>query len=284
MLIRTLSPLRGTASFYITAIGISWSCWLPVAAVDRGLVTLPSGLPGMLVIVGTFGPLFAALALMARTSGRRGVPALLGQALRWRVSPVWYLAALVLPVVLRFGVLGVHMLKGGTVPGITDLGHWLALPLTFVFVLVLGGPLGEELGWRGFMQPRLQTTMGMLPASLIIGVASAFWHLPLFLIPSSAQSHLPLAVFVVRTVALSVILGWLWNRSNRSLLVILLFHASLNTWPNTLFILEEQGSAGPYISTTILYLGWACVLIVLGQLSDRWSAIKARQDAAEAAA
>jgi membrane protease YdiL (CAAX protease family) len=153
-----------------------------------------------------------------------------------------------------------------------------------VFVLVLGGPLGEELGWRGFMQPRLQTTMGMLPASLIIGVASAFWHLPLFLIPSSAQSHLPLAVFVVRTVALSVILGWLWNRSNRSLLVILLFHASLNTWPNTLFILEEQGSAGPYISTTILYLGWACVLIVLGQLSDRWSAIKARQDAAEAAA
>jgi len=38
------------------------------------------------------------------------------------------------------------MLKGGTVPGITDLGHWLALPLTFVFVLVLGGPLGEELG------------------------------------------------------------------------------------------------------------------------------------------
>ncbi|MEO6797760.1 MAG: type II CAAX endopeptidase family protein [Candidatus Dormibacter sp.] len=284
MMIRTLSPLRGTASFYLTAIGISWSCWLPVAAADHGLIVLPSGMPTMLIIVGTFGPLFAALALMARTSGRRGIPALLGHALRWRVSLRWYLAALVLPVMLRLGVLGVHMLKGGTIAGVTNFDHWLALPLTFLFVLVLGGPLGEELGWRGFMQPRLQATMGMLSACLIIGFASAIWHLPLFLIPSSAQSHLPLAVFVIRTVALSIILGWLWNRSNRSLLVILLFHASLNTWPNTLFILEEQGSAGPYISTTILYVGWACILVIVGQLSDKWSAIKPRQEAAEAAA
>ncbi|MDQ6710024.1 MAG: CPBP family intramembrane metalloprotease [Candidatus Dormibacteraeota bacterium] len=284
MLNRSLSPIRGTAAFYATAIAISWSCWLPVAAVDHGLLSLPSGLAETLVIVGGFGPLFAALAMMARNSGPRGIPALLGHILRWRVSVRWYVAALVLPAAFRFAVLGMHVANHGTVPGIGDLGHWLALPLTFVFVLLLGGPLGEELGWRGFMQPRLQTAMGMLPASVVIGVASALWHLPLFLIPSTAQSHLPLVLFVIRTVALSIILGWLWNRSNRSLLVILLFHASLNTWPNTVFILEEQGALGPYLTTTILYVGWACLLWIFGQLSDRWSVLKPRQRTAEAAA
>jgi len=284
MLSRSLSPLRGTATFYVTAIGISWGCWLPVAAVDHNLIKMTPALSEMLLIVGTFGPLFAVIAMMALTTGPRGIPALLGHALRWRVSIRWYMAALILPAAFRFAVLGVHALKGGTVPGLTDFGHLLTLPLTFVFVLLLGGPLGEELGWRGFMQPRLQTAMSMLPASVVIGIASAMWHLPLFLIPSSAQSHLPLALFVIRTVALSIILGWLWNRSNRSLLVILLFHASLNTWPNTLFILEEQGTVGPYISTTILYVGWACLLVIFGQLSDKWSAIKPRQDTFEAAA
>lgn len=284
MLNRSLSPIRGTAAFYATAIAISWGCWLPVAAVDHSLLSLPGGLPETLVIIGGFGPLFAALAMMARGSGPRGIPALLGHALRWRVSIRWYAAALILPAAFRFAVLGMHVAKGGTAPGLGDVGHWLGLPLTFLFVLLLGGPLGEELGWRGFMQPRLQTAIGMLRASVAIGVASALWHLPLFLIPSTAQSHLPVAPFIIRTVALSIILGWLWNRSNRSLLVILLFHASLNTWPNTLFILEEQGALGPYLSITILYVGWACMLLIFGQLADRWSALKTRRQTIEAAA
>ena len=71
----------------------------------------------------------------------------------------------------------------------------------------------------------------------------------------------------MRTLSLSIISAWLYNGSRRSMLILLLFHASLNTWPNALFFLEEGGSLGPYISGTILYTGWACILILFGQLS-----------------
>ena len=236
------------------------------------------------MIVGTFGPLFSALAMTGHASGRPGLRALLGQAVKWRVPIRWYAAALLLPAVLRFVVLGLHILKGGTFPGLTDVDRWLAVPTTFAFVLILGGPLGEEVGWRGFSQPRLQTRLGILQSSLIIGVGSAFWHLPLFFIAFTPQSHLPIALFIARTVALSVISGWIWNRSGRSLLLVLLFHASLNTWPNTIFILETQGTIGPYVSTSILYTGWAILLMLLDQLSPPRSALKPRSEAHRAAA
>jgi membrane protease YdiL (CAAX protease family) len=264
-----LSGTHSAAIFFVLAFGISWGCWGVVILADHGQLSIPPGSASLLVLLGTFGPLFSAMTMVARMGGVGGVGLLLGQALRWRVRPTWYAAALILPVILRFAVLGIHLLKGGTVPDLSDPARWLAVPATFLTVLVLGGPLAEEFGWRGYALPRLQPLTGLLAASLIIGVTSALWHLPLFLIPSTVQSHLPFALFLVRTVSLSVIFAWLYTRSGRSLLLVLLFHASLNTWPNTLFILEQQGIIGPYISTTILYTGWACLLILFSQLSGR---------------
>ena len=61
----------------------------------------------------------------------------------------------------------------------------------------------------------------------------------------------------------------MYNGSRRSLLFVLLFHASLNTWPNTLYILQEEGALGPYVSTSIIYCGWAAQLVILGLLRGR---------------
>jgi membrane protease YdiL (CAAX protease family) len=262
--------LAGTRAFFVVslnAIAISWLCWLPLVAADRHLIDVPTGAQPLLVILGTFGPLLAALGIVARDQGLAGVRGLLGQVFRWRVGIGWYLAAAVLPAVVRIAVLWIHILKGGTVPDFSDTARWLALPTTFAMVLVLGGPIGEEFGWRGYAQPRLQSTVGTLAAAIAIGMVSGIWHAPLFLIPSTAQSHLPFALFLVRTLSLSIISAWLYNGSRRSMLILLLFHASLNTWPNALFFLEEGGSLGPYISGTILYTGWACLLILFGKLS-----------------
>lgn len=281
---RDPNPIRSVAAFFVGAIFLSWSCWLLVVAANRGLFSMPDGWKQLLVIIGTFGPLFSALAMAGNASGRRGVLGLLQQAVRWRVNIRWYAAALLIPALVRFAVLGLHILKGGTFPGLTDFDRWLAVPSTFALVLLLGGPLGEEFGWRGFSQPRLQNRLSILASSLIIGAGSALWHLPLFLIPATPQSHIPLAIFIVRTVALSVISGWIWNRGGRSLLLILLFHASLNTWPNTLFILEAQGTLGPYVSTTILYCAWAILLVLLNQLTPERSAVRPRAESSRAAA
>jgi len=264
-----LSPTRSAVIFTINAIGISWLCWLPLVASDHQIGIVPPSLAPLLIVLGTFGPFFAAVAMVSRTSGFRGLGAFLGQAFRWRVGIQWYAAALLAPAAIRIVVLYVHVLKGGTVPDMSDATRWLAVPTTFFLVLLIGGPTGEEFGWRGFLLQRVQPVFGMLGASIVIGVISTLWHLPLFWIPGTAQSHLPFAIFAVRTVALSIISTWLYNGSRRSLLFVLLFHASLNTWPNTVYIVEAQGVIGPYVSTTIIYSGWALQLLILGVLRGR---------------
>jgi len=263
--------------FTINAIAISWLCWLPLVASNRQLGHVAASTAPLLIVLGTFGPFFSAVTIVARTSGFRGLREFLGQVFYWRVGIQWYVVALVAPAAIRIVVLLVHVLKGGSVPDLSDPARWLALPSTFLLVLLIGGPTGEEFGWRGFLLQRVQPVFGLLWASIVIGLISAAWHLPLFWIPGTAQSHLPLALFLVRTVGLSVISTWIYNSTRRSLLFVLLFHASLNTWPNSLYIFETQGTLGPYISTTILYTGWAVVLVILGLIRGRGDRRNAEQ-------
>ena len=255
--------------FTINAFAISWLCWLPLVLAQHGIGLVPLTVAPLLILLGTFGPFLSAVAMVARRSGSRGVGEFVSQAFRWRVGIQWYAAALLAPAAIRIVVIYLHILKGGTVPDMSDATRWLAIPSTFFIVLLIGGPTGEEFGWRGFLLQRVQPVYGMVGASILIGVVSALWHLPLFFIPDTAQSHLPFALFAVRTVALSIISTWLYNGTRRSLLFVLLFHASLNTWPNTIYILEAQGTIGPYLSTTIIYAGWAIQLIILGRVRGR---------------
>ncbi len=279
-----LSGWRSAVVFATYAIGISWICWLPLVAANHQLGSVGPTATPVLLVLGTFGPLLAAVAMVSRTSGLTGLGGFLRQALRWRVGIKWYAAALVAPIVIQTTILGIHVLKGGTVPNLFDSSRWLATPLTFIIVLLIGGPSGEEFGWRGFLLPRVQPILGMLKASVAIGVVSAIWHLPLFLIPITAQSHVPFALFVVRTIAFSIISTWLYNGSRRSLLLVLLFHASLNTWPNSHYVLEAEGVIGPYVSATIVYTGWAVQLVLLGLISGRGDRRRRTDDAASAAA
>lgn len=266
---RHRSPVRLGAIFTAYAFAVSWLCWFPVVASDHGIGHIPSGVAPLLVILGTFGPFLAASSIVSRASGFRGLREYVSQAFRWRVGIQWYAAALVAPAAIRIAVISIHVAKGGSFQEFSNPASWLAVPSTFFIVLLIGGPTGEEFGWRGFLLQRVQPVFGLLGASLLIGVISSAWHIPLFLISGTAQSHLPFLLFAVRTVALSVISTWLYNGSRRSLLMVLLFHASLNTWPNTVFIVEAENTLGPYIASTVIYAGWAVQLLLFGVLRGR---------------
>jgi membrane protease YdiL (CAAX protease family) len=100
---------------------------------------------------------------------------------RWRVAPLWYAAALLLPVAIALGATGLNVLLGARPPSSAELGVWPRLIPTYFLLLLIPGIGGawEEPGWRGYALPKLQVGRTALLASLILGVVRAFWHLPL---------------------------------------------------------------------------------------------------------
>jgi len=110
-----------------------------------------------------------------------------------------------------------------------------------------GGTL-EELGWRGFAFPRLQQSMGSpLWASVFLGVIWTAWHLPrevpaLVAGVDWSQWLSNQAQFVLLCVALSIVSGYLVNRTGGSVIPAILVHGGSNVWskavgavPNEMF-------------------------------------------------
>ena len=153
---------------------------------------------------------------------------------RWDVRVRWYLVALLgIPLVYLLGTLALPASHGAFHP--VRLAPWLAqYVLVFVVGGIVGGPLFEEPGWRGFALPRLEAGLGPLRGTLLLGVLWGAWHLPQFLLPAGADQNGGLhwstvAVFLLVVVEFSVVLAWIFNHTRGSLPLVMLPHASLNT-------------------------------------------------------
>ena len=90
--------------------------------------------------------------------------------------------------------------------------------------------LGEEVGWRGFALPRLQARHSALVATLLLTVGWAVWHIPLFLYRPgyTGLGIAGVAGWLFSLVTGAVLLTWLYNSSRGSLLVVALFHATVD--------------------------------------------------------
>jgi membrane protease YdiL (CAAX protease family) len=55
--------------------------------------------------------------------------------------------------------------------------------------------MGEELNWRGYLLPLLQTRFGAAVASLVLGICWFAWHIPLQFVPGDANGGFPLALW-----------------------------------------------------------------------------------------
>jgi membrane protease YdiL (CAAX protease family) len=105
--------------------------------------------------------------------------------------------------------------------------------VTFIPVLILGGPLGEEIGWRGFALPRMQPLQGPLVGSIILGLLWALWHLPEFMVPTWAASSggsdlLAIVKFCTFAIAATIVLTWVFNNTKASVLMTVLVHATID--------------------------------------------------------
>jgi uncharacterized protein len=181
-----------------------------------------------------FGPSIAGVITIAMTTGKDGLRELMKRALKWKVGFKWWLIALFLPALLTLFALGINLLVGANMPPFTFFKkEWYLLPVFFSITLV-GGPLGEEFGWRGFALPHLQKFNSPWMASVILGLMWGLWHIPQFFNPDAVHYELGLGripLYVLAEVGLATLMTWVYNKTNDSLLVGgLIYHNADNFW------------------------------------------------------
>src|SRR5690606_41570534 len=59
-------------------------------------------------------------------------------------------------------------------------------------------PFDEDLGWRGYALSRALTRWSPVATSLILGPIWALWHLPMALVPGTAQADQSFLLFTVQ--------------------------------------------------------------------------------------
>lgn len=157
-----------------------------------------------------------------------------------------------------------HVALGGTLPPSPAAGHILLAALNFVLVFLVGGPLGEEFGWRGYALPALQRRWGWRSASLVLGGAWTLWHVPLFYSAGTVQSHLPMGLYALSAIASSVLFAWLFNRTAGSVLPVLVLHTAVNAWSSVIPVMvQPDGSNLRPFQWVVGTLVFAAVLLLL---------------------
>jgi len=189
----------------------------------------------LLLNISSYGPTLAALAVTFALQGFSGVKSLLKRALQWRISWLVYPAVFFLFPLISF--LGYQILVIGAVEGENIFELFLTLVIlapvnAFVGSILLDiGPLGEELGWRGFLLPRLLEKYGEIKASVILGVLWGFWHFPLFLF-SEWRGNVPiwqaLALYPFSTILIAYVMTKFHQAGSGSVLIAILYHGIVN--------------------------------------------------------
>jgi membrane protease YdiL (CAAX protease family) len=118
-------------------------------------------------------------------------------------------------------------------------GFFMLLILYFSMNLNYGGPMGEELGWRGFCLPLLLREYRPVKASVILGLIQAIWHLPIDI----TSSDIPALMVLFRigwAIPITIIFTWVYLNSPANLLTALLLHTSVNILPDVGFSNYER--------------------------------------------
>ncbi|GAA1541792.1 CPBP family intramembrane glutamic endopeptidase [Kribbella lupini] len=127
-------------------------------------------------------------------------------------------------------------------------------PLWALTLTMLIGSAGEELGWRAYLQPYLQTRYSVLRSSLVVGFLWGVWHVGGF-----ANGPVFMGAFLVMTISLSVVLGAVLRTARgTNLAVATVAHTVVNLSMFALFD-EESGHAFPMV---VMGGAWAVAAVV----------------------
>ena len=250
------SPAGSVVKFFLLTYGLTWACFIPVAMAATPTV---APIQSLVLLLGTIAPSLVALWLTARSEGEAGVRALLDRALRWRVAARWYVFAAGYMVAIKLIVALAHRVGTGAWPRL-GTEPWYIIPVAIAFSTPVQA--GEEIGWRGYALPRLAARLGLAPASILLGMIWALWHLPLFFVRGADTYGQSFLVYAPQVIALSVAMAWLYARTGGSLLLVMLLHAAVNNskdvvpsaTPGAMSTFGLSASLVAWLTVTLLWL------------------------------
>ncbi len=179
-----------------------------------------------LFIVAVAGPTIAATILTLTREGWAGLRGLYSRLVQWRFGLQWY--ALVL-LGIPLSMFAISRISSVIIN--YDLSTPTLMMLHLLNELILG-PMGEELGWRGFALPRMLERYNPLLAAVLLGSIWGAWHLPSFFLSGLPQSQLAIPTFLLGALCLSIVSTWLFLHTGRSVLATVLFHFAINASMN----------------------------------------------------
>lgn len=215
--------------YFVLAFGLTWGLSI-LATPDFLPFQVPVAIRIFSGVMLHWGPCLAAAIVVGRASGRLGIRELFGHLRDWRVAIHWYLFVLVFPLLLRLIAVSLNILLGGAPPAFASSLYIPGIPSVLILGFVVLGiflqaGLAEEIGWRGYALPKLQTRSNALISSLVLGLLWGFWHFH----PANWPALLPIGFwYMLLVIPYTIVFTWVYNNT-KSLLIAVLFHTASNT-------------------------------------------------------
>jgi membrane protease YdiL (CAAX protease family) len=231
---------------------------LNLTRISQSTPHLPLVLMGMLAT--SCSPTLAALFVVRLYPGAGGLRSVFQQIGVWRVPTIWYVIALIGPVLLLLAAKAVNAARLGAVPT-----QWMVLPLFSGPVglpfIIFGSLLAEEPGWRGFAQPRLQVRYGALATSVFIGLLWSTWHLWYVVLPGglSNVSGLDAVATYIRLTSTAVIYAWMYNSTSGNLWIAMIAHFGHNLAASLIPTPADGGQQ--HLITALFYFIGALIVV-----------------------
>jgi membrane protease YdiL (CAAX protease family) len=219
-------PLR----FFVITFLWSWLIWSPLVLVGLGVLRLDEGTWSIIATptayLGAFGPAVGACCSVWTLKGRKALIDFLKSFLSVRLGwKVW---------VAIFAVLAAVNVVAWYVPEL--LGHdrlSMLLPSALVFpvwwlLMVLVGGGQEEIGWRGYILEPMEAKFGIWVGNIVLGLVWTAWHLPLFLVPGTSQTYMPLAAFAMGLIGQCFFFSWVMKACGGKPLSAVIAHGTAN--------------------------------------------------------
>jgi membrane protease YdiL (CAAX protease family) len=236
-----------------------------IAPMVAGLVPSDS----MFLLIAAYSASLAGVILTAIVSGKAGLREMFRRLLIWRAGIGYWAFALIAFALMYLGGVVLAALFSGS-PLILNLNQplYMIVPMIILQFFFDSG-LGEELGWRGFLLPRLQARYSALISSIIVGIVWGLWHLPLFMLEGMPPTYefgqtygvlpslLGYTVFVV--MPYSILFTWMYNNTKGSLLLAFVFHAS-QAWMG--LFMDPDNLFGPFTGFTAIVFVTAIVVVL----------------------